>query len=287
MEAVMKKTFVKNSTGVLKSVLLCKPEYVHLQPINVISNKWIERGDEIDIDACMREHAEVVATYEENGVTVHFAKTKKELTNEVFARDFGACIAEGYIMGNFREKIRKGESEVYAEALEELSVPCAVKCEKGIFEGGDFWFLDDYTIAIGNIARTDHEGYEDLSKKLYALGYTTVAVPCPEDNLHLDMCFNIAAEKVAVVCEDALPDFFLAMLKKRGFELVRIKQDEVFLHHCNLEALGNGKVMSFESNRRVNEQLRALGLEVIDVGLSEILKMGGGPHCMTFPLERV
>ena len=76
-------------------------------------------------------------------------------------------------------------------------------------------------------------------------------------------------------------------MKDRGFTLIDIPAEEVFLHHCNLQALGKGRVMSFEANRRVNQQLRALGLEVVAISLSEILKMGGGPHCMTFPLLRI
>ena len=31
---------------------------------------------------------------------------------------------------------------------------------------------------------------------------------------------------------------------------------------------------------------KALGLDVVEVDLCQILKAGGGPHCMTFPLKR-
>lgn len=38
--------------------------------------------------------------------------------------------------------------------------------------------------------------------------------------------------------------------------------------------------------KTVNEQMHAYGLKVIEVDLKEILNGGGGPHCMSFPLER-
>lgn len=278
--------YVNDSTGVLKRVMLAKPENVRLQPINVISDRWIARGGGIDVAACMREHAELVAAYEENGVEVHFAPTKKELTNQVFARDFGACVAQGYVLGRFREPVRFGETEVFEAELKKLGIPCAARCERGIFEGGDFWFLDGGTLAVGTVARTDAEGFASLAEQLEPLGYRMIRVPCPKDNLHLDMCFNIAAERVAVVCKDALPDFFLKILRDRRFELIDVAQEEVFRHHCNLQCIGAGRVVSFRSNREVNAKLRALGLTVIDAELREILKMGGGPHCMTFPLLR-
>lgn len=279
-------SFVCNSTGVLKKVLLAKPENVRLQPINVISDRWIARGGGIDEAACMREHAELAEAYKENGVEVRFAPTKKELTNQVFARDFGACVAQGYILGRFREPIRFGETEVYEAELKKLGIPCAARCKRGVFEGGDFWFLDGETLAVGTVARTDAEGFASLAEQLEPLGYRMIRVPCPGDNLHLDMCFNIAAERVAVVCREALPDFFLKILRERKFELIDVTQEEVFQHHCNLQCIGAERVVSFRSNGEVNAKLRALGLTVIDVELREILKMGGGPHCMTFPLLR-
>ena len=57
-------------------------------------------------------------------------------------------------------------------------------------------------------------------------------------------------------------------------------------HYCNLQNIGNDRVISFENNKKVNEQMKALGLTVITPHLEEILKGGGGPHCMTMPLER-
>lgn len=283
----MDNTYVKNSTGILKKVLLCPPKNIKFQPINVISQSWLNKGHQVDKEACLREHAEFVQAYRENGVEVVVMNPADGLTNQVFARDFGACIAEGYILGNFREDIRKGETLEYDKKLKELGIPCVTKCEKGLFEGGDFWFLDDYTLAIGVVARTNIEGIEELRPQLANLGYSIIPVNCPADNLHLDMCFNIAAERVAVVCKDVLPDYFIRMLEKRKFTLIDVPPEGVFKHYCNIQALGNGKVLSFTNNRIVNEKLKALGLEVITVDLVEILKNGGGPHCMTFPLIRI
>lgn len=282
----MENVFVKNSTGVLKKVLLCPPNNIKFQPINVISQSWLDKGYQVDKEACLREHAEFVQAYKENGVEVVLMDPTEGLTNQVFARDFGACLAEGYILGNFRETIRKEETIAYDKKLKELGIPCVAKCKKGLFEGGDFWFLDDYTLAIGVVARTDIEGIEELRPQLRNLGYSIIPVNCPEDNLHLDMCFNIAAERVAVVCKEVLPDYFIKMLEKRKFTLIEVPQEGVFKHYCNIQALGNGKVLSFTNNKIVNQKLKALGLEVITVDLIEILKNGGGPHCMTFPLIR-
>ena len=83
-----------------------------------------------------------------------------------------------------------------------------------------------------------------------------------------------------------MPDFFLRMLTKRRFELVEVESEGVFKHHCNLQCLGDGRVLTFSGNTAVNQKLTALGLEVLTPELTQILKGGGGPHCMTFPLLR-
>lgn len=282
----MKKTFVNNSINPLKKVLLCPPKYFQFEPINVITEDWLEKGEKSNIEACLREHRELADAYRENGVEVVMMEPKPNLPYQVFARDFGACIPEGFIMGKFREPVRRGETEVYEAKMKELGIPCVARCTAGAFEGGDFWFLDDYTMAHGVIARTDYDGEENIRRQVHELGYELIPVPALRQNLHLDMCFNIVAEKVAVVCKEALPYNFLKMLEKRKFTLIDVPQEGVYRHYCNLQGIGNDKVITFRNNKIVNEKMEALGLKTIKIDLVEILKGGGGPHCMTFPLER-
>ena len=56
---------------------------------------------------------------------------------------------------------------------------------------------------------------------------------------------------------------------------------QIFQHGCNLQSLGEHRVMSLKRNEAVNEKLAAKGMEVIELNITEILKAGGGPHCMT------
>jgi N-dimethylarginine dimethylaminohydrolase len=100
------------------------------------------------------------------------------------------------------------------------------------------------------------------------------------------MIFNIVGYKTAVTYYEGLPEVLKAYLKDNDYDLIKIKEEEVFLHYCNLQALGNKKVISLSENKEVNKQLVERGYEVLELHSREILKTGGGPHCMTFPLER-
>jgi len=279
-------TFVSNSTGKLRKVLLCPPTYFSFQPINEITKAALAQGEEADLEAFKREHNELVDAYRSAGVEVELIEPQPNLPYMVYARDFGACLAEGALIGSFREPVRQGEELFYDKKLRELGVPIIGRIAKGSFEGGDFWFLDEATVVHGVVARTTWEGIGEARAVLEPLGYTVTGVQLSSKNLHLDMAFNIVAPGVAVCATEQMPDFFLRMLRKRRFQLIDVPSEGVFKHHCNIQCLGDGKVLTFADNTRVNEALKALGLEVLTPEITQILKGGGGPHCMTFPLLR-
>lgn len=276
--------YVKNGTGVLKRVLVSKPEYLKAAKINEIAKKW---DYELDIEKMRIEHETFVQAYRDNGVTVEFLDADPGRPNSVFSRDFGGCVKEGYIMGNFRLPLRYQEHTDYERRMEELGVPKIAEIKEGLFEGGDFMFLNEHTIALGMLDRTNQAGYEEMKAQLAPLGYEIIGVPAKSEYLHLDMCFNLVDDHIAVAYKEGLPAEFLERLKKLEIELVTVPEEAIFSHGCNLQALGDHRVMSLKQNARVNEELAKRGMKIIELDITEILKAGGGPHCMTFPLERI
>jgi N-dimethylarginine dimethylaminohydrolase len=278
--------YVPNSTGRLRRVLLCPPKFFDFRPINEITRKVLADGESADLEAVRREHEAFAQAYRDAGVEVELIEPDPALPYMVYARDFGACVAEGVLIGSFREPVRQGEELAYEKRVRELGIPVIGKVDRGFFEGGDFWFLDDATVAHGVVARSDWEGVRAAAAILEPLGYTVVGVQLPSKNLHLDMAFNIVAPGIAVCAVGQMPESFLRMLAKRRFELIEVPSEGVFKHHCNIQCLGDGRVLTFAGNAQVNRRLEALGLEVLTPEITQILKGGGGPHCMTFPLLR-
>ena len=276
--------YVKNGTGVLKKVLVSKPEFLKAAPINEIAKKW---APELDVEKMKKEHEAFVQAYKDNGVEVVYLDADKERPNSVFSRDFGGCVKEGYIMGKFKEPIRYKEYTDYKKKMEELGIPVIVEVKEGLFEGGDFAFLNEHTIALGMIARTNQKGYEEIRDGLAKYGYEVIPVPCDERYLHLDMCFNLVDDHLAVAYKKGLPEHFLKKLDELGIEIIEVEEEAIFKHGCNLQAIGDHRVLSLKQNTYVNEELRKRGMKVIELDITEILKAGGGPHCMTFPLERI
>ncbi len=276
--------FVKNGTGVLKKVLVPKPDYLKAAKINEIAKKW---DYELDIEKMRKEHEAFVEAYRNNGVEVAFLDPNEGRPNSVFARDFGGCIKEGYILGNFKLPLRYQEHDDYKKRMEELGVPMVAEIKNGLFEGGDFMFLNEHTIALGMADRTNEEGYLEMKQQVEPLGYEIIPVPLKREYLHLDMCFNLVDDHLAVAYKEGMPEEFLKRIEEMEIEIISVPEEAIFAHGCNLQALGNKRVMSLKQNQRVNEQLAKKGMNVIELDITEILKAGGGPHCMTFPLLRV
>ncbi|MFT8578397.1 MAG: arginine deiminase family protein [Liquorilactobacillus satsumensis] len=277
--------FVRNGTSKLKEVLLCPPTYLNeAAPINEISKKYA--GQPLNKEKLTTEFEQIVSAYQSAGIEVELQTPTPEMTNAVFARDFGGCVKEGYILGRFKKELRFPERKAYADKLRELGIPKIAEVKEGYFEGGDFAFLTEKEIAVGIIDRTNQRGFEELRAALTPLGYRVYPVPADPRYLHLDMCFNLVADHLAVAYREGLPAAFLELLKKLEIEIIPVPEEAIFKHGCNLESLGEKRVLSLKQNQTVNTQLREHGMEVIELDITETLKAGGGPHCMTFPLAR-
>lgn len=280
------KTYVTNATNVLKKVMMCSPVDYKFNAINVITTEWMKKGDSEKNDVMVREWQTLVDAYRENGVEVVQVEPRPECQVMTFARDYGCMVKEGAVIGHFRHPARQIETQFYEAKLKGMGVPIIARVNAGCMEGGDFWMLDEHTLVWGEVDRTDEAGVANLREQLWKYGYTVIGVPVNPDNLHLDMCFNIVAPQVALAVPDQLPYQFLKALERRHFEIIPVKAEDVFKHGCNVQCIGDGRVIAIEKNKHINDKMRALGLNVIDVPFDQILHAGGGPHCLTQPIER-
>ena len=276
--------YVKDGTSRLKKVLVSRPQFLKPAPINEIAKKW--KDTVMDVPTMLREHELFVGAYKKAGVEVEFLEPDEERPNSVFARDFGGCVKEGYIMGHFKLDMRYKEHIDYKKRMEELGIPMIGEVKEGLFEGGDFMFMNEHWVAVGMADRTNEAGLVEIKKILEPLGYEVTGVPLKKEYLHLDMCFNLVDDQLAVSYRQVLPEEFRELLAKRNIEIIDVPEEAIYLHGCNLQALGEHRVLSLKQNECVNEKLAAKGMEVIELDITEILKAGGGPHCMTFPLLR-
>jgi len=54
----------------------------------------------------------------------------------------------------------------------------------------------------------------------------------------------------------------------------------------NTLAIAPGVVVTYDRNTMSNSTLRSNGIEVVEIGGSELVRGRGGPRCMSMPLNR-
>jgi N-dimethylarginine dimethylaminohydrolase len=275
-----------NSHGRVRKLLLCSPDYYEELPISEIAHLSMDSGDNVDLAIAKRMHAELAACLEGAGIELEWERPHPEHHWQVYTRDFGVNTPGGPLVGKYKYEQRWGDEEFAIEVFERLGVEIVGRVSQGAVEGGDSWLLDETTLVIGSGNRSTLRGIEDAAAIMKPLGVEVVPVEFLAKWNHLDMIFSVVAEKLCLYSPDGLPSVYSTMLKERGWRMIEVPLEEVMKTGCNVLCLGDGKVLSFEENTVVNAMLEAEGFEVLDPPLREFTKMGGGPHCLTFELQR-
>jgi len=280
-------TAVRNSTGRLKRVLLGKPTYHRNIPVSDVARDLDDAGVERDLETKVKQHKELQDVFRQLSIDISWVTLEPEkLPWQMFTRDFGVNTPQGVLIGRFRYQERKGEEIAARRSLEDLGETLLPKqITRGAAEGGDLFWLDQETLVIGNGNRSTYAGYEQAKEILTPYGQRVFVIEFLSKWNHLDNNFGPVADKLALVNEDALPEYFLGMLDGLGWELIRLPGEYGRTCEINLLALGDDRVLSFRGNR-LNERLRAMGLQVYDPEYSVFVEHGGGIHCSTFELER-
>ena len=140
---------------------------------------------------------------------------------------------------------------------------------------------------IGNgEERTQIQAARQLAGWMEADGWEVRIEPIPGQFVHIDVLVSILAPKLAAVCVEAASGGLVAWLRgprlrdprglARGRLQPRRQRDLARRRPGDLD----------QGSAELNEQLRALGLEVFDPDLSMFTKGGGGAHCLAQALRR-
>jgi N-dimethylarginine dimethylaminohydrolase len=279
--------YATNEYGRMTKVILCKPEHVALHPINPTTRRHLAARDPIDVAEALREHDEMVTVFHDMGTETVFIETDLRFPFQAYTRDLGVATARGMLMGQFTLKRRRGEHRLAINALVDHDIPVFRFVSEGRLEGGDIQYVEPGLMAIGCAGRSDPEGLRYFSEKVAPLlDLEVFPVYFNHNFVHLDMVANIVGERLAVCCPEAAPHAYIRLLEDRNFTLIEIPPEDISRDAANVLALDERRILSFTENTVINQRLRALGLEVIEIKLTELLKIGGGPHCLTFPVER-
>lgn len=281
--------------GKLKSVFVKKVSDAFIDDFT-IDNNWKDLNylGKPDLSTAITEYDHFVSLLEQQGTDIHYLPLDYNVgMDSMYCRDSAIATDGGMIICNMGKGQRTPEAAAAKEVYEaaKLKILGTIKAP-GTLEGGDVAWLDEKTLAVGHGYRTNDEGFNQLKKLLEPIGVELIQVDLPHykgtsDVFHLMSILSPVDKNLAVVYSPLMPVRFRNDLIARGFELVEVPDEEFESMGCNVLAIAPRVCLIVKGNPITKARLEAAGCTVYEYDGQEIsVKGGGGPTCMTRPIQR-
>jgi len=274
--------------GTLRAVLLRRPG-PELEAITDFDA--VQMRSDLDPELARAQHDELAAAYRDAGVEVHYVEASRmDKPNSFFLRDLMLMTPEGAIITRPASTVRAGEERLVANALGRLGVPILMSVHgSGTFEGADVSWVDENLCFLAEGLRTNEEGANQVERMLREIGVRDVIrIGLPWGAMHLDGLLNFPDRDCAAIWPRRTPFKIVDMLKRRGFRILEVA-DEQEAQGClplNFVALAPGKILLPAGGLAMQRVYEAAGIECVTVEIGELIKAGGGIHCMSGFLKR-
>ncbi|NHF58545.1 hypothetical protein FK220_004300 [Flavobacteriaceae bacterium TP-CH-4] len=248
-----------------------------------------------DFEKAKEEYAIFRKILEQSTREIHYFTQDGSVTiDAIYCRDASIATDYGMILCRMGKTDRMPEPAAQRAVLEKNGQKIlGAIVSPGTLEGGDVAWINDRTLAVGLTYRTNEEGIRQLRQFLSPFGVTVISVDLPhyrgaEDVFHLMSIFSPIDKDLAVVYSPLMPIRFRNCLLDMGFDLVEVADTDFDSMGCNVLALAPRKCLMVSGNPMTEAALRKVGCEVITYKGEEIsLKGGGGPTCLTRPIQRL
>jgi len=245
----------------------------------------------LDMSLLVDQHAAFVELLAELGCEIDVLDPVDDMPDAIFTYDPCFVVGNGFIEFQGAKQARTGEPPLLAAELEARGIPRIGRLSgDATADGGDFFWLDDSTLAVGRSYRTNDEAIEQV-RSMLGPEVSIDAFDLPHDQgpefcLHLMSVVSPIRDDLAVVYERLAPVRLLEALRSRGVELLALPDEDYATLGCNVLTVRPGVAVIASGNDATVQLLRSHGVEVHVYEASEISKGEGGPTCLTRPLLR-
>lgn len=270
---------VNNEGNKLKAVVLCRPkrEYFCIKEKDLGKHNITKKAQN---EFAIYQHNKLSKVIRDSGVTVVMIDELKGHPNSVFTQDMTFLTNKGYIKLNMGIDSRVGEDRYICKLLDSMNIPkVASLSNKAKAEGGDLIMAGD-VIFMGISSRTNELAAMEMGAVCRKLGKTLRVAEVPPPFLHIGGAMSVIAPNRIIYVEGALPNRFF-----KGYESIPVPNNNFV--SANVITIKPNKVIAEISNTETIDILKNVGVEVIELDLSEFIKGTGGPSCLILPIKRI
>ncbi len=247
----------------------------------------------LDLDRLADQHAQFVALLTRLGCSVEVLPPADDMPDACFVYDPAFVVGTGVIELRGAKVVRQGEPPLLATQLEDLGVPVIGRLRApATADGGDMFWLDDSTLAIGRTYRTNRAGIDQIRAILEPSG---IRVECVRHAARSRAGVLPAPDVGGLARPRAIwPSSTNDSRRWRCCRRSRnaassastCPEEDYESLGCNVLAVAPGVVVIAAGNDATAKALRDHGVEVHTYEASEINKGEGGPTCLTRPILR-
>ena len=287
----MTKTYGVNSmVAPLKRVVVKRPD----QNFAVSDPEKWHYTSKPNLEQAQKDHDTFTDILRNNGAEViYHDKEQAGRADAIFVYDPVFVTPFGSIIFQVGKELRRGEEEPLGKKLESIGVPILGRLSgSASAEGGDMFWLDETTLAIGLGFRTNQEGVNQIKELLGPHGIQVIATELPYGDgpaacLHLMSLISLVDKDLAVVYPKYIGTPFWQELEKRKFRFIEVSDKEFITQATNVLTLSPKVVIMPENNPETKAKLEAEGCTVYTYPCAELtFKAEGGPTCLTRPVLR-
>ena len=225
-----------------------------------------------DFEKIAAEHRAYVSVLGDLGLAVDVLPALEGFPDSVFVEDPAFVLPEGAILLRPGAPSRVGEREEMRDVLKRHFGQVLELGENEYADGGDI-LVTPQTIFIGLSQRTTRAGAEAFCDKLKALGREARIAETPAGTLHFKTASSLLDE-TTILCTAAMAQSGVF----EGFRLIVTPAGE----EAAANALRiNDTILLGDRFPRTAELIRALGLSVKTLAVTEIAKLDAGLSCMS------
>ena len=203
----------------------------------------------------------------------------------VFTANSGLVLDKDVVLTRFAYRQRQPEEPLFKKWFEDMGYTVHLCPPDLLFEGaGDALFDSDgrrLWAAYGN--RSSLEAHPYLAK-VFNIEVVSVRLTDPRF-YHLDTCFMPLPDGYLLYYPDALDGWSNRLIEEKVAAEKRIvlENEEAIAFAANAVTIGRTIIMNCCFGK-LRGRLDSIGFEVVETGLSEFIKAGGGAKCLTLRL---